>query len=156
MTERVVLRPFWLRIVGWSLSVLFVGFTVGGWFAFPASIRALVTPFQLATLITILVALIAMILIATASSVTADADGLRVRNGLRTHAIGWDRVHKIILRKGDPWALALLRPADGSPFEVDLDAERLMLMGIQAHDGDRARQAVAELRRLRAEHHNAA
>ena len=65
-------------------------------------------------------------------------------------------MHKIILRKGDPWALALLRPADGSPFEVDLDAERLMLMGIQAHDGDRARQAVAELRRLRAEHHNAA
>ncbi len=150
--ERIVLRPFWLRIVGWSLSALFVLFVVGGWFAFPASVRALVTPFQLVTLISILVALIAMIMIATASSVTADADGLQIRNGLRLHKIGWDRMHKIILRQGDPWALLLLRPSDGSPFEVDLDAERLMVMGIQAHDGDRARKAVAEIRRLRAEH----
>lgn len=148
--DRLVLRPFWLRIVGRALAVGFVIFAVVGWFAFPATIRALVTPFQLGTLIAILVAMIAVIIIATASSVTADPDGLTVRNGVRRHRVGWDRVHKIILRDGDPWAFALLVPADGTPFEADLDAERLSLMGIQGHDGDRARQAVDALRRYRA------
>ncbi|WP_152364785.1 PH domain-containing protein [Microlunatus speluncae] len=153
-TDRVVLRPFWLRIIGWALAAAFVIFVVVGWFAFPASIRALVTPFQLGTLITILAALIVMIILATICSVTADGEGLRIRNGVRVHNVGWDRVHKIILRRGDPWAMALLRPVDGSPFDDDLDAERVQLMGVQGHDGDRARQAVTELRRLQAVHQN--
>ncbi len=152
MTDRVVLRPFWLRIVGWALAAAFVIFVVVGWFTFPVSIRDRVTPFQLGTLIAILVALIAVIMLATASSVIIDADGLRIRNGIRVHQVGWDRVHKIILRPGDPWAMALLRPIDGSRFDDDLDAERVQLMGIQGHDGERARQAVAELRRLQAVH----
>lgn len=147
--DRLVLRPFWLRIVGRALAVGFVVFAVVGWFAFPATVRALVTPFQLGTLIAILVAMIAVIIMATASSVIADQDGLTVRNAFRRHRVGWDRIHKIILRDGDPWAFALLRPADGSQFEAELDAERLQLMGIQGHDGDRARQAVDALRRYR-------
>src|SRR5690606_16323765 len=111
---------------------------------------ARVTPFQLATLVAILLTLVALIMIAAASSVTAGPEGLRVRNGLRVHEVPWQRVHKIILRPGDPWAMVLLRPTDG-PFEVDLDAERLQLMGIQGHDGERARRAVERLRRLRSE-----
>ena len=82
-----------------------------------------------------------------ASSVRADVDGLQIRNGLRTHAVPWSRVHKIIFRHGDPWAQLLLIPDDGSAFEVSLDAEKRQLMGIQAVDGANAHAAVDELRR---------
>jgi hypothetical protein len=60
--------------------------------------------------------------------------------------VPWARVHKIILRPGDPWALLLMTPSDGRPFEVDLDAERRQLMGIQRVDGELATAAVNELR----------
>ena len=80
------------------------------------------------------------------SYVRADSTGLRYRNGLRVHAVPWARVHKIILRQGDPWALLLMTPADGQPFEADLDAERRQLMGIQRVDGKLATAAVNELR----------
>ena len=55
-------------------------------------------------------------------------------------------VHKIILRPGDPWALLLITPADGRPFQADLDAEKRQLMGIQTVDGLLAKAAVNELR----------
>ena len=85
--------------------------------------------------------------LALASSyVRADATGLRIRNGLRVYAVPWARVHKIILRPGDPWALVLLTPADGRPFEADFDAEKRQLMGIQAVDRRLATAAVNELR----------
>ena len=87
-----------------------------------------------------------MIVAAAASYVRADADGLRFRNGLRTHQVPWARVHKIMLRRGDPWAQLLITPADGSAFSVDLDAEKRQLMGIQAGDRALAEQAVEELR----------
>ena len=60
--------------------------------------------------------------------------------------MAWDRVHKIMLRSGDPWALVLIKPETGE-FEVDLDAEKRMLMGIQANDHAYAAAAVKELRR---------
>ena len=56
--------------------------------------------------------------------------------------VPWERVHKIILRPGDPWAQLLLKPADGRPFEADLDADRRQLMGIQTVDGPLATAAV--------------
>jgi hypothetical protein len=80
------------------------------------------------------------------SYVRADGLGLRIRNGLRVHLVPWERVHKIILRPGDPWAQLLLKPADGQPFVADLDADRRQLMGIQAVDGPLATAAVNELR----------
>ena len=76
-----------------------------------------------------------MIVAAAASYVRADAEGLRFRNGLRSHQVPWARVHKIMLRRGDPWAMLLMTPADGRAFSVDLDAEKRQLMGIQAGDG---------------------
>ena len=60
--------------------------------------------------------------------------------------VPWERVHKIILRPGDPWAQLLLKPADGRPFEADLDADKRQLMGIQTVDGPLATAAVNELR----------
>jgi len=84
--------------------------------------------------------------ILASSYVRADGSGLRIRNALRVHLVPWERVHKIILRPGDPWAQLLLNPADGSPFEADMDADKRQLMGIQAVDRPLATAAVNELR----------
>jgi len=120
--------------------------TALGWSLLPPELQAAFSVSQLVTLLLILVGMIFGLGVLAASSVRVDADGLRVRNGLRTYDLPWDDVHKILLRQGDPWALALITP-DDRPFEVDLDAEKRQLMGIQATDGAAAEAAVAELRR---------
>jgi hypothetical protein len=135
------------RIFALASTAALCVLTVVGWFALPPNVRELFTVFQLLTLLGVLALLVGVIVGVAASSVRADETGLQIRNGLRTYQIPWARVHKIIFRKGDPWAQLLLQPADGSEFRVDLDAEKRSLMGIQAVDGDRARQAVEELRR---------
>ncbi len=144
--EEIVFRPRRLRILVIIASVGLVGLCGFGWFAFPADTRALVSWSQRLTLFGILAALIITMIAIASSSVRADASGVRLRNGLRTSAIGWDRVHKIILRPGDPWGLILVKPADGRPFEADLDAEKRQVMGIQANDGLLAQQAIEALR----------
>jgi hypothetical protein len=135
------------RILSLATTSALCVLTVVGWFALPTDIRELFTVFQLVTLLGVLALLVGGSVILAASSVRADETGLQIRNGLRTYQVPWSRVHKIILRKGDPWAQLLLRPADGSVFRVDLDAEKRPLMGIQAVDGDRAHQSVEELKR---------
>ena len=120
--------------------------TAIGWLLLPTEVRVLFTLSQRLTLLGVL-ALTIMGMVALASSyVRADANGLRIRNGLRAHAVPWNRVHKIILRPGDPWALLLITPEDGRPFEADIDAEKRQMMGIQAVDGNFAKAAVNELR----------
>jgi hypothetical protein len=121
--------------------------TLVGWFALPPDIRGLFTVSQRLTLLAVLALLVGVIVAVAASSVRADETGLHIRNGLRSYQVPWGRVHKIIFRRGDPWAQLLLTPADGGEFTVDLDAEKHQLMGIQAVDGARAQQAVEELRR---------
>ena len=120
--------------------------TAIGWFLLPEEIRVLFTLSQRLTLLCVLALLILGMVALASSYVRADLDGLRIRNGLRVHAVPWGRVHKIILRPGDPWALLLVRPEDGRPFEADFDAEKRQLMGIQAVDGRLAKAAVNELR----------
>jgi Bacterial PH domain len=145
-----IARPRRLRLIVGASAIALLLLTAIGWIALPSSIRELFTLSQRLTLLIILGLIILVIAIIAASSVRADAQGLRVRNGLRTYVVPWSRVHKILLRRGDPWAFVLLRPEDGRPFEVDLDAEKRMLMGILATEGTAARQAVEELRqRLR-------
>ena len=80
-----------------------------------------------------------------ASYVRADAAGVTFRNGLRTHTIAWEDMHRILLRPGDAWVLLLIRPDDG-PMESDVDAERRHMLGIQAGDGPSAQAAVEDLR----------
>ena len=139
--------PRRLRIFGFAIAAMLCGATVAGWFALPAELRDLFSLSQRLTLLGLLVLLVGVIVAVATSAVRADADGLRIRNGVRTHAVPWSRVHKIIFRPGDPWAQLLLIPEDGRPFEVSLDAEKRQLMGIQAVDGARAHAAVEELRR---------
>lgn len=141
------LRPRRLRILAAVMSVALCGLVLVGWFALPPNLRATFTLSQRLTLLGVLAVLELVVVTIAASYVRADASGLRFRNGLRTHAVQWDQVHKIVLRPGDPWALVLLLPADGGAFEADLDAEKRQLMGIQANDGQASRLAVEELRR---------
>ncbi len=139
--------PRRLRIIGLAIAAVLCAATAVGWFALPAELRSLFTLSQRLTLLGLLALLIGVVVAVAASTVRADADGLRIRNGLRTHAVPWPQVHKILFRSGDPWAQLLLVPDDGRPFEVSLDAEKRQLMGIQAVDGARAHAAVEELRR---------
>jgi hypothetical protein len=142
-----VYRPRRLRVLAAVMSVALCGIAIGGWFALPLSLRSQFTVSQRLTLLAFLALLELVVISIAASYVRADETGLRFRNGLRSHTVPWAQVHKIVLRPGDPWAMLLLLPADGRPFEVDLDAEKRQLMGIQANDRTTAQQAVDELRR---------
>jgi hypothetical protein len=141
-----VARPRRVRMIVIIATIALCALTAVGWFLLPAEVRALFTLSQLLTLLAVLAFLVGVMVALASSYVRADAAGLRIRNGLRVHAVPWERVHKIILRPGDPWALLLLRPADGRPFEADLEADKRQMMGIQAVDGQLATAAVNELR----------
>lgn len=149
----VVFKPRRLRVVGGVVAVALVALTFYGWFALPREIRVLFTVSQLLTLLGFLGVLVLVVLGVAASSVRADAGGLRVRNGLRVHHVPWARVHRVVMRPGDAWAFALLTP-DGvadEGYTADLDTQKRFLVGIQAGDGSYAQQAVLELRRRLAE-----
>jgi hypothetical protein len=141
-----VARPHRVRVITIIATLALCLLTAIGWFLLPAEIQALFTLSQRLTLLGVLALLIVGMFALASSYVRADSDGLRIRNGLRVHAVPWGRVHKIILRSGDPWALLLITPEDGRPFEADVDAEKRQLMGIQAVDGPLAKAAVNELR----------
>jgi len=141
-----IARPHRLRVIAIIASLALCALAAGIWLLLPTEIRVLFTVSQVLTLLGLLAFLIGAMAALAGSYVRADGSGLRIRNALRVHPVPWERVHKIILRPGDPWALLLLKPADGRPFEADLDAERRQLMGIQAVDGPLARAAVNELR----------
>jgi hypothetical protein len=141
-----VARPRRVRVITIIATLALCFLTAIGWFLLPAEIRALFTLSQRLTLVGVLALLIVGMVALASSYVRADLNGLRIRNGLRVHAVPWERVHKIILRPGDPWALLLVTPEDGRPFEADFDAEKRQLMGIQSVDGPLAKAAVNELR----------
>jgi hypothetical protein len=134
--------PHTWRPLGVRLAVLFFGgmlvvVCVAGWIAVGSDVRAKVTIYQEATLV-----LLAGMAVAVAWSlyrcrVTATAGGLEVVNGYRTHHYEWPEVLAVHMPPGAPFATLDL--ADGT--------SRLAL-GIQSSDGDRARQAVRELRVL--------
>jgi Bacterial PH domain len=141
-----IARPHRVRVITIIATLALFLLTAIGWFLLPEEIRALFTLSQRLTLLGVLALLIVGMVALASSYVRADPNGLRIRNGLRLHDVAWRRVHKIILRPGDPWALLLITPEDGLPFEADLDAEKRQLMGIQAVDGPLAKAAVNELR----------
>jgi hypothetical protein len=73
--------------------------------------------------------------------VTAGTEGLTLVNPVRTMRLEWAEILRVNMSEGEPWPT--LDIADGSTVSA---------MGIQRSDGDRARQAVAELRALLHEH----
>jgi hypothetical protein len=69
------------------------------------------------------------------SNVRADDEGLLIRNGLRTHRIGWQQIEGFRFTAHDPWAYVLFEEDPGSR----------PLMAVQRVDGERARSFVGEL-----------
>jgi hypothetical protein len=69
--------------------------------------------------------------------VTAGTEGLTLVNPARTTRLEWAEILRVNMSEGEPWPTLDL--ADGSTVSA---------MGIQRSDGDRARQAIAELRAL--------
>ena len=83
------------------------------------------------------VLLAAALLAFTRARVEADADGIRVRNVVGETALPWQVVRGVRLDEGSPWA------------SLDLhDDDTVALLAVQANDGDRAVQAVLDLRAL--------
>ncbi|MGO1975340.1 MAG: PH domain-containing protein [Propionibacteriaceae bacterium] len=141
-----LLRPRKLRIVGALLGGLLTVFYLVGWLLLDPSIRARVSISQALTLVLILALILFILAALAASSVRADEHGLVIRNGLAVHRVEWWRVHKFLLRPGDPWGVVLLKPEDGSPIETNLDTDKLQMMGIQNGDGDLAKSSMQTLR----------
>lgn len=141
-----VARPRRVRMIAIIASIALCVLGVIGWLLLPTETRALFPLSHRLGLLGIFAFPIVVMAILASSYVRANESGLRIRNALRVHRVPWERVHKIILRPGDPWAQLLLKPADGRPFEADLDADRRQLMGIQTVDGPLAGAAVTELR----------
>lgn len=83
------------------------------------------------------VLLAAALLAFTRARVEADHAGIRVRNVVGETVLPWQVVRGIRLDEGSPWA------------SLDLhDDDTVALLAVQANDGDRAVQAVLDLREL--------
>lgn len=133
-------RPRVLLIHAIVWSVVLTLFFVLGFFAFPPEIRALFNLFQIATLVFFLLFMLGFLWALAGCYVTVDADGVTYRNGLNTHRTEWSEVHAIRYRDGDAWPFLLF----------DDHGTRRALMGIMRTDGQRAVEAVAEIRKIAA------
>jgi hypothetical protein len=134
--------PHTWRPLGVRLAVIFFGgllavVCVAGWIAVGSDVRAKVTVYQQATMVLIAALAGAVAWGLYRCRVTADSQGLEVVNGYRTHHYEWAEVLAVHMPPGAPFPTLDL--ADGTSRPA---------MGIQASDGDRARQAVRELREL--------
>ncbi len=76
-------------------------------------------------------------LLFTRARVEGTATGVRVRNPVGTKDVPWQVVRAVRLDDGAPWAVLDLH-----------DDETVQMLAVQAHDGDRAVDAVLALRAL--------
>jgi Bacterial PH domain len=125
-------RPRRGRVVPHALAVLSFGAIL---------VVALVMPtFQVAdrvALIVLAAAVAAALYCFGRCELRAGSTGLTVINVVRTTELDWAEVLDARMEPGEPWPTLDL--ADGTTMAA---------MGIQSTDGERARQAVAELRAL--------
>jgi hypothetical protein len=134
--------PHTWRPLGVTLAVVFLGVMLAvvcvfAWNAVGPDVRARVSIWQNVTL-----ALLALLAVAVAFGlvrcrVTATEAGLDVVNGYRSYHYEWAEVLAVYMPPGAPFPTLDL--ADGTSRPA---------MGIQAADGDRAKQAVRALRVL--------
>lgn len=142
---------FWPR----TLLIWATGFTIAlvagslfGWFALDPQIRERFNTAQIATLIAIELFLIGVMMSLGLSKVTADHEGLRIRNATSFRRLRWAEIGAISYRQSDPWASAVLAGTEKDPV-------RRQMLAIQSPDGKRAREAVAVLQTMHA-HYTAA
>lgn len=134
-------RPMGPRIVAVLLLVGLGVVCTMAWYSFDADVQALFTTFEKLTMAFIALLILACVHALTRSRVTARETGLVVVNGYRRRELAWAQIVAIRLPRGAPWV------------RLDLsDGSEISAMGIQGSDGDRARVAVRELRRLAAAH----
>ena len=133
-------RPFGARMMGGVLGVMLVAMVLTAWIALGPHIRSKFTPFQEGTLVFLGLIAFGVWFALMRCRVSADEHGIVVVNGYRRREYAWSQLVAVNLRRGAPWA------------GIDLsDGTSISALGIQGSDGDRAKQAVADLRRLMAE-----
>ena len=133
-------RPFGARLMGTVLGAMLLALVITVWIALGAETRAKFTGFQLGTLVFLGLVALGVWFALMRSRVSADERGVTVVNGFRRRDFTWSQLIGVNLRRGAPWA------------GLDLsDGTSISALAIQGSDGDRARRAVADLRRLIAE-----
>ncbi|HET6153164.1 MAG TPA: PH domain-containing protein [Marmoricola sp.] len=133
-------RPFGARLMGTVLGAMLLALTITAWIAVGAKDRAQFTGFQLGTLVFLGLIAFGVWLALMRSRVTVTSSGVIVVNGYRRRDYAWAEIVSVNLRRGAPWA------------GLDLsDGTSISALAIQSTDGDRAIQAVRDLRRLVAE-----
>jgi hypothetical protein len=123
--------------MGTVLGVMLLALTLACWIALGADIRAKFTGFQKGTLVFLGLIAVAVWFALMRSRVSAHERGVTVVNGYRRRDFEWSELIAVNLRRGAPWA------------GLDLsDGTSISALAIQGSDGERARRAVADLRRL--------
>lgn len=130
-------RPFGVRMAGTVLGLGLALVVVVAWLGFDAETQAKFSWLQRGTVIAIALGGAALGNALMRSRVVAEPERLVVVNGYRRHEFAYAEVVGVHLAPGAPWVTLDL--ADGSTASA---------MGIQGSDGDRARQAARELRRV--------
>ncbi len=126
-----------MRLAGWFFGALLLVVCAAVWLTFDPEVRAGITWGQRLTVLGFGVMAVAAMNALMRSRITASERGIEVVNGYRTRAFTWAEVVAVSLPAGAPWATVDL--ADGTSVAA---------MGIQGSDGDRARQAIREIRVL--------
>jgi hypothetical protein len=125
-------RPLGVRFIAYGAAVviLVIALVIGA--AMPENI--VFRGVEIATLVLIYLAVVAVLHGIARSYVKASDDGLEIRNGYRLHVVPWSEIRGISMRAGAPW-----------PTLVYGDDERIMMLALQGTDGSRTKQAINEL-----------
>ncbi|RNL80399.1 PH domain-containing protein [Nocardioides marmorisolisilvae] len=127
-------------MMGGVLGAMLLAMVTTVWFALGAEIRGKFTVFQEGTLVFLGLIALGVWFALMRCRVSADEHGIVVVNGYRRREYAWSQLVAVNLRRGAPWA------------GIDLsDGTSISALAIQGSDGDRAKQAVVNLRRLIAE-----
>lgn len=133
-------RPFGARMMGGMAGFSLLVMTIGVWILFGEDVRSRFSFLERATLVLFGLMAFAVWFALMRSKVVVDEAGVTVVNGYRRRVYAWSQIVAVNLRRGAPWA------------GIDLsDGTSVSAVGIQGSDGERARQAVRDLRRLVAE-----
>lgn len=143
----VVARPRRVFVGAIAATGALLSGSLYAWFAMPAEIRQQFNIAEVGTLALILAILIFLVWLIGASSVRADAQGIRFRNGLRVHRFAWSEVAGFQLRESDPWVRIVLYATiqDGAEAGEHIT---LGIVGLQPSDGPRAMAAIDHIREL--------
>ena len=128
-------RPLGVRLAALVFGGALLAICAMAWFGFSAEIRGYFTAPQRVTLLGLGLMVVATLHGLSRSRVTAETDRIVVVNGYRRRVYARHQVVAVSLGRGAPWAT----------LDLD-DGTSVVAMGIQGSDGDRARQAVRELR----------